>query len=180
MEAKLTKRKILQALKLLNKKLEIEGVKAEICIYGGTSLVLAFNARLSTKDVDAVFIPKDVVLRLAESVSEDMGLPKAWMNDGVKAFVSANPEFTNKGLPQFTNIEMTRPTSKYLFAMKCMAARSPGYDTQGDKQDIIFLMRELKIQNLDHALDQVEAFYPRERIVPKTQFLIQECLGELN
>ena len=64
------KEEIVEALKALNEELAAQGTNAEICLYGGTSMVLAFNARLSTEDVDAVFHPKDAVRLAAESVSE--------------------------------------------------------------------------------------------------------------
>lgn len=179
MKENLTKKEILTALSALNRKLEDAGTRAEICLYGGASMLLAFNARLSTKDVDAIFKPKAVVRKLVEEIAEEHGIPSDWMNDGVKGFTSANPKFTAKGLPIFSHIQVTRPTAKYLFAMKCMAARAPGYDSKGDKGDIKFLMKHLKIQSEKDALSILEEFYDKNRIAPKSQFLILECLQEL-
>lgn len=142
-------------------------------------MVLAFNARLSTKDVDAVFKPKGVVKTLAEGVAKELQLENGWLNDGVKGFLSEKAKFTERGLPQFPNIHITRPTADYLLAMKCMAARAPGYDTQGDRADIVFLLQRLKITSGEEALNVVERFYPRERIAPKTQFFVAECIQEL-
>jgi len=180
MKSRLTKKDVFAALKALNERLAEAGIKAEICLYGGTSMMLAFNARLSTKDVDAVFKPKGIIRKLAEGIADDLGLEKGWLNDGVKGFLSEKGKFTGKGLRQFPNIQITRPTADYLLAMKCMAARAPGYDTRGDRADILFLMRHLKISTEKEALDLVERFYPKERIVPKTQFFVLECVNELN
>lgn len=174
----LTKKDIHRALAALNTKLTQMGTKAEICLYGGTSMVLAFNARLSTKDVDAVFVPKNMVRKAAEELAADLNLPKTWLNDGVKGFLSHQAEFTNEGLPQFSNIQVTRPTARYLLAMKCMAARAPGYDTKGDKTDIMFLMRRLQL-SAEQTLEIVEKYYPKDRIASKTQFLILECAAEI-
>ena len=179
MKTHLTKKDIIGALNRLNQELQKAGTKAVICLYGGTSMVLAFNARLSTKDVDAIFKPKDIIRKLAEKIAGELNLEKDWLNDGVKRFVSAKAKFTNRGEGKFSNIEVTRPTADYLLAMKCMAARAPGYDTQGDRADILFLMRRLKITTERAALDLIESFYPRERIAPKTQFFVMECLAEL-
>ena len=41
---------ILRALGRLSELLGARGVKGEICLLGGTVMVLAFNARASTKD----------------------------------------------------------------------------------------------------------------------------------
>lgn len=86
---------------------------------------------------------------------------------------------TAKGLPIFSHIQVTRPTAKYLLVMKCMAARAPGYDSKGDKGDIKFLMKHLKIQSEKDALSILGEFYDKNRIAPKSQFLILECLQEL-
>ncbi len=62
---------------------------------------------------------------------------------------------------------------------KCMASRAPGYDSKGDRADIQFLMKNLGIDTDSQALDLIEQYYPRERIAPKTQFMILECLAEI-
>ena len=51
----LTRDQILAALRALSDLLGQQGVQGEICLFGGTVMVLAFTARLATKDVDALF-----------------------------------------------------------------------------------------------------------------------------
>ncbi len=134
----LSKETILMALSKLNEKFQSEGVIGEICVFGGTVMVLAFNARLSTKDVDAIFKPPEVFRRCALEIANELSLPENWLNDGVKGFVSDRPEYTADGLPQLANLRVVRPNAEYLLAMKCMAARAPAYDTRGDREDIAF------------------------------------------
>lgn len=61
---------------------------AEITIAGGAALVLLFNARQTTKDVDAYFVrPEPSVLRrAAEAVAERLQLPSDWLNDAAKGY----------------------------------------------------------------------------------------------
>ena len=87
-------------------------------------MVLAFNARLSTRDVDAVFQPTALMRDLSAKVAAEIGLPENWLNDGVKGFQSANPALTSEALPQFSHLRLLRPTADYLLAMKCLAARA--------------------------------------------------------
>lgn len=56
----LTREAILGALTELSDELGAIGVSGEICLFGGTVMVLAFGARPATKDVDAGE-PSDVV-----------------------------------------------------------------------------------------------------------------------
>jgi hypothetical protein len=161
---------------MLDTRLGEENIVGEICIFGGTAMVLAFNARLSTKDVDAIFKPPEIFRRLATELAESMGLPATWLNDGVKGFVSATPEYTSEGLPQMPHLRVIRPSAEYLLAMKCMASRAPAYDTKGDREDIAFLMDYAGLQTADAVLAVVEKFYPPDRILPKTHFMLLEIL----
>ena len=178
---KLDRTTIESALSLLSEKLKAEGVTGEVCIFGGAAMVLAFDAREATRDVDAVFRPAESVRRAAESVARELSLPENWLNDGVKGFVSANQDFVNTGMPKdFPNLRVLRPSAAYLLAMKCMAARVAGYDTGGDRDDVIFLARHLGLTGAEQALEIVARYYPPERISAKTRFFVEEVIGEMH
>ena len=97
----LTRGKILRALEALSDELARRSVVGEVCLFGGTVMVLAFNARLSTRDVDAVFQPAALIREISRHIAEEQHLPADWLNDGVKGFVSQRHEITVKDLPQF-------------------------------------------------------------------------------
>ncbi len=172
----LTKERIIIALDSLNQRLTEKGVTGELCIFGGATMILAFDARESTRDVDAVFVPKTEIYQAAEKIAEEMNLPISWLNDGVKEFISPEGEVTTDGMPQWENLRVIRPTTRYLLAMKCMAARVADYDTAGDKNDIIHLCKNLNIETVDEVMNLVEGYYPTSRIPVKTQFFIQEIM----
>jgi hypothetical protein len=175
----LTKERIIAALETLNKRLADKGVTGELCIFGGATMILAFDARESTRDVDAVFVPKTEIYEEAAGIAEEMNLPVSWLNDGVKGFVSKDGDVTTEGMPQWENLRILRPTTRYLLAMKCMAARVAEYDTVGDKNDIIHLCKDLGIHTAEEVLSLVEDYYPASRIPVKTQFFIEEIIGEM-
>lgn len=142
-------------------------------------MILAFDARESTRDVDAVFVPKTEIYEEAEKIAEEMNLPVSWLNDGVNGFLSAEGHVTTDGMPQWDNLRIMRPTTRYLLAMKCMAARVAEYDTVGDKNDIIHLCKDLGIHTTEEVLNLVEDYYPTSRIPVKTQFFIEEIIDEM-
>ncbi len=74
----LTRDALLAALGLLNENLAAKGVSGEMCIFGGGVMFLAFNARLSPKDLDAVFQPATIIREAAEAVAEEMGIEPNW------------------------------------------------------------------------------------------------------
>jgi hypothetical protein len=68
-------------LVLVNDELEKSEVTGEIYLVGGAVMCLAFNARASTKDLDAYFEP---TVRIANRES----YPIDWLDDAVKGYLS--------------------------------------------------------------------------------------------
>jgi hypothetical protein len=175
----LTRDAILKALGSLSKELGRAGVTGELCLFGGTVMVLAFTARLATKDVDALFQPTPLIREAARRIAEEQQLPADWLNDGVKGYLSTRHETTAGNLPQFPHLRLTMPVPEYLLAMKCMAARVAGTSgEQSDVPDIVFLVRHLGLKSAQGVLAIVGQYYPANRIPVKTQYLIEGLFEE--
>jgi len=175
----LTRKAILGALEALSAELGNEGIKGELCLFGGTAMVLAFTARVSTKDVDALFEPAQTIREIARRIAAARDLPPDWLNDGVKGFVSSRHETTAGNLPQFEHLHLTMPVPEYLLAMKCMASRLGVAEGEpSDLADIIFLIRHLKLTSARETLDLLGEYYPPERVSVKTQYLIEGLFQE--
>ena len=170
----LSKSVIFLALAQLDQKLAAQGIIGELCIFGGAAMILAFDARESTRDVDGIFVPKQKFATLAAETGAEMGLPEGWLNDGVKGFLSPCGDFTDEEMPQFGHLRVLRPTAPYLLAMKCLAARVGGYDTSGDAEDVLALCRHLKLTDAGAILEIVGQFYPDTRIPVKTRYFVEE------
>ncbi|MBC7852437.1 MAG: hypothetical protein IAF94_03290 [Pirellulaceae bacterium] len=84
---------ILTAFTHLSDELGKRGVLGELNVVDGTAMVLAFNARTSTKDVDAIFEPSTGVRNAAAIVAAALELPGDWLNDAVKGFLSPVGDF---------------------------------------------------------------------------------------
>jgi predicted nucleotidyltransferase len=175
----LTREAILAALQSLSEELGRKGLQGELCLFGGTVMVLAYAARVSTKDVDAVFQPAPALREAAKRVAESRGLDADWLNDGVKGFLSARHQITTGSLPQFENLRLSMPVPEYLLAMKCMAARlgGPGGE-QIDIPDIVHLIKHLELKSAEAVLNVVENYYPANRIPVKTKYLIEGLFTE--
>ena len=157
----------------------------EISIYGGSALLLTFDQRASTRDVDAVFDKdRDFVRRAAAKVAEEFGWSSNWINDGVKGFLSARdvqPEakalFRSYPSVDGAGLRVFLATPSYLFAMKFLAMRVGGVEASQDIDDIRLLGSALGIRTFDEAIAVVSRYYPDGRISPKTQFGMQEIFG---
>ena len=142
-------------------------------------MVLAFKARASTKDVDAVFHPAAVIRRLAQSVQRELDLPENWLNDGAKGFVSDKQEIVTGDLPQFENLRVAVPTAEYLLAMKCIASRIAVHEGgPSDIQDIKFLIKHLRLKALDEAMAIVSRYYPQAQIPTRARFVLEDIFSE--
>lgn len=176
---KLSKSQILAALLRLNELLLAKGVIGELCVFGGAAMVLAFDARESTRDVDGIFVPKQEVMDSAREVAVEFGFEMNWLNDGVKGFVSDDAEFTADGMPVFSNLRIMRPTTEYLLAMKCLASRAADASTDGDRADILTLLKLTGINTAEAASDVVLRYYKESLLPPRVRFYIEELIAEL-
>lgn len=175
----MSREEILAALAGLDRELAECGVVGEVCLFGGAVMVLAFNARLATKDVDAVFQPAAIIRELAARVGAAANLPTDWLNDGVKGFLSARHEVMAGNLPQFQHLRLTMPTAEYLLAMKCLASRlGSAAGEADDTADITFLIRHLGLSSANAVIDIVTAYYPPNRVPVKAKFLVESLFEE--
>jgi hypothetical protein len=171
---------IIRALRRLSELLGERDIEGEICLLGGTVMVLAFHARPSTKDVDAIFVPAAPIRELARVVQEEQNLPDGWLNDGAKFFVSAKHETVSGDLPQFESLRLTMPTPEYMLAMKCMASRIGGpSEERGDIADIRFLIKRLNLKTSDDVLAIVAKYYPPGGIPARARFLIEDIFARV-
>lgn len=179
---KLTRARVVEALNLLGELAELEQVTLELCIFGGSAMMLAYRARETTKDVDVIAKPAEVAHRLAHAVAERLALHDSWLNNDVRRFVSIEGTFATLEIQELESagrrrLKITRPSAKYLLAMKCLAARSglPGHP--GDLEDISFLVRKMEIRSVEEVERNLQRFYPQETLTPKVRELIQNILA---
>ena len=136
-------------------------------------MCLVFNSRQQTKDVDAVFHPKTKVYELAKKVAAEMGLPDDWLNDSAKGYI--NDRIEQIEFLDLSNLKIFTPSAKYMLAMKCLAARIG----TSDEGDIEFLVKYLKLTRVQDVFDIVAAYFDAKLIQPKTQFMIEEIIGDI-
>ena len=114
---------IQHAFRLLSDELERIGVGAEIIVVGGAALVLLFQARDSTKDVDAYFVkPEASEIREAVArVADRMELPTDWLNDAAKGYLIGIT--TGATLYKSHYLLVRAASNEQLLAMKLAAWR---------------------------------------------------------
>jgi len=162
-------------LRRLSDCLVRRGLVGEVALYGGAAMVLAHRARLATKDVDAVFVPKNEVYQAAAEVAAECNVERDWLNDAVKGFISERNDTSL--LLDLPGLKVFVAAPEYLLAMKCVSMRLGKDDT--DLEDVRFLLRHLGLREAKDVLDVVGRYYPGGRIQPKTRFAVEEICQRL-
>lgn len=162
----ITKDKILEIFKELNEELKQSDVSGEICVVGGAAMSLAFNARISTHDVDAIFHPKMDVQIAAIDVGKKHGLDVDWLNDAVKVFMPDVDPKSKKTILKMSNLLVWAPDASYLLAMKSISARPT------DIRDIKFLITKLNLKTAKEVFEIIKHYYPKGKITERTMNLL--------
>jgi hypothetical protein len=135
-------------------------------------MCLAYAARPSTQDVDALFRPARQVREAAARVAVQAGVRPDWLNDGVKGFLSERGEF--RAFLELDHLRVMVAQPEYLLSMKCLALRI-GAESH-DEDDVRYLLRHLDIGNYQQAIAMITRFYPLERFPQKTLYALGELL----
>lgn len=169
----LTKADILRCLDLLNAELAAVGVRGEVYLVGGAVMCLAFDARPATRDVDAFFRPPRAIREAAARVAAKAGVPSAWLNDAVKAWLGPRGEFDR--YLELSHLAVFVAQARYLLAMKCAALRL-GLEFH-DLDDVRYLLRHLDVTRVEQALEIVGMYFDQSQLHPKTRLALEELLG---
>ncbi len=128
-----------EALTELGQMALSRGYQVELVAVGGAAMILAYSARLSTKDVDAVILsPREtrLVREISQVIADEKGWPDDWLNDGAKGYlhgISDGPlVFSSPG------IHVRIPAPAQLLAMKLSAWRD-----QVDIADARLLLKQI-------------------------------------
>jgi hypothetical protein len=170
--AALTHGDLHRLFELLNEELRLKGTEGELFLVGGAVMCLAYAARPSTQDVDALFRPAALVREAAERVATRAGLNTDWLNDAVKGFAGTQGDFAP--FLELDHLRIMIATPEYLLAMKCLAMRI-GAEFH-DEDDIRYLLRHLNIRSSEKALAVITKYYPLERFPQKTLYALTELL----
>lgn len=82
------RKEIVSLLTQLGRVLHSRGLEGDMYMVGGAAMALAYDAKRSTRDIDAVFEPKLAIYQIASEMAVEHQLPPGWLNDAVKGFLA--------------------------------------------------------------------------------------------
>ncbi len=163
---------IKRLLSALNEELTKINARGEIGLCGGAVMCLVFHSRKTTKDVDGIFQPTQVIRKASEKVAKKFGLTKSWLNDAAKTYFYTNPP--RQSVMELSHLRIWAPSADYMLAMKCISAR---FDTH-DKEDVEFLINHLHLKSAPEVFKVICHYYPETQIPTKTKFFVEEILSK--
>src|SRR5215469_8658687 len=137
---------ITEAFRRLGDRLARRGLIADVYVFGGAAMALAYDARRATRDIDAVFQPHGVVLEEARAVANELGLPPWWLNEQASAYVAPGGDPGAPRIFDHPGLRVSAASPEHLLAMKVLAAR------RRDAEDISFLVKHLDLPSVEAVL----------------------------
>jgi hypothetical protein len=172
MPTELTREIIERSFDELGRFAAARGITVEIAVYGGSCLILASDIRNASGDVDAVFLAGGKAVReIADQVAARQGLPRDWINEGVKRMApppgDPQPNLILAGeYPRAPNsivgLRVHLPTPAYMLAMKILANRvvEDTEKVESDLRDAVALMKVTKLTTEQLLVDLLRECYP--------------------
>lgn len=168
----LSRDQILEALSELADRLSSRGQQARIYIVGGAAIVLSFNSRDLTRDVDAQYTPRDVVEDVAQDVARQHGLPSDWLNAHAAGFISpVVDDQKSEVIIENDLVEVRIASAEVLLAMKIRSSRP-----RLDVGDIKTLLKHLEIKDLTSAIKIYDNYYPEDPLPARAKPLLDSIL----
>lgn len=181
MKQELTRAMVEKALRRLGELAAADEIQLEIALYGGTAMMLAYDRRVITRDVDAVVIPSNVAERYIRQVAQELSLHEKWLNDDVRVYLGARGQ--TRPLEKFSDspgLRINVATAGYLLAMKALACRDalPGYE--GDLADLEWLIRKMKIRSVEEIQEYIDRYYEDDAIALDKVKILRQMIAKVH
>ena len=164
------RQEIIATLEALAALLHERGVDGEMYVVDGAAIALAYDARRSTRDIDAVFEPKRAVYEAAAVLAEQRDLPIGWLHDAVKGFL-AGPDPQAAPVLERPGLRVLAASPRTLLALKVLAHR-----VGEDEGDVLLLADTLGLSDASDVLAVAEEVFG-DRLEPAARFFVEELFA---
>ncbi|HWH32646.1 MAG TPA: DUF6036 family nucleotidyltransferase [Egibacteraceae bacterium] len=160
-----------EALEELNATLKRHGVRADLYVFGGAAMVLAYGADRPTRDIDAKFEPHGAVLQAAQEVASRLDLPRSWLNDQASVYLSQQRDTGQAPVFDRSHLRVQAASAEHLVAMKVLAAR------EHDLADLRLLIGRLGLRDAAEAEAITRRFFPDEDIPARNLMALEDLFA---
>lgn len=162
---------LMRAFEALASRLARRGVRADVYVFDGAAMILAYGANRATRDVDAVFEPHDPVLQEAHAVAKALGLPPSWLNEQASAYLSQQADCGAAPVFDHAHLRVSAASAQHLVAMKALSAR------RHDLDDLRLLADHLGLRTAASVQSIVAVVFPNEVLDARKRLLIEDLFN---
>lgn len=147
------------------------GMPAEMILVGGASVLINYQFRAASYDIDASYESPTIMKEAINAVGDKFGLPNGWVNDDFKKTASYTPRIVqySEYYKTFSGVLQIRTIrAEYLVAMKLVSGRQYKkdlsdiagivYEQQMAGQPLSYEMIDRAVCNLYGNWDNVEDY----------------------
>ncbi|HET6949138.1 MAG TPA: hypothetical protein VFI47_02120 [Acidimicrobiales bacterium] len=169
----LSRRRILALFAELDGELCAAGIHGDVFVVGGAAMAVAYDARPSTRDVDAIWHPSTEVREAAARVAaRHDDVDADWLNDGVKGFLPGDDRGERRVVYDGECLSVSAASPTYLLATKLLASR-----VGRDEDDVLLLYDLCGFTTVEEGLDLVERCYPGRPVEAKVAYFVEDLLA---
>lgn len=159
------------AFRRLGDRLAKRGVVADLYVFGGAAMALAYDSRRATRDVDALFKPHGIVREEALNVADELGLPRWWLNEQASSYVAPGGDPAAARVFDHPGLRVFAASPEHLLAMKAFAARPR------DAEDIFQLTQILGLRTVNDVVASVREIFPDEEPPERLRLLLEDIFS---
>jgi len=187
-EPKLLDRKTIEsAFRLMGQYLLDRKALGEIAVYGGSAILLQFDWRKASRDVDARVTSErshGLVIDAAANAATQLGLPRSWLSENVAMYArrgEAEGDRISLGLypsPERFGLRVTAAKPSYILAMKLRALERTTIDDR-DYVDAVNLGIECGVSSVDELREVFRQFFPEEDLPPRAALRLEALASDI-
>lgn len=166
------RRAIEDAFRRLGDRLAWRGVVADIHVFNGRAMTLAYDARRATRDIYAIFQPHGIVVDEARAVAAELGLSQWWLNEQAGVYVGSRQDSTAPRVFNHPGLRVSAASPEHLLTMKMLAAR------RHDAEDIRFLVDNLRLSSPDEVLALCADVFPDEEVPSRARLVLEDVFDK--
>lgn len=169
--------------KVIRKNKRNSDVTYELILIGGASILVNYEFRNSTSDVDCIDVNNILMNDAIIKVAEKYDLPTDWINTDFKITKSYSDKLINYSTYYKTfgngTLEIRTIKDEYLIAMKLASGRK----YKNDISDIVGIISEIKKER-DISLSEIEKavidlYGDMSKVDPFAYSLLKDCLNNI-
>lgn len=176
-----------KAFRLMGQYLLDRKVLGEIAVYGGSAILLQFDWRKASRDVDARVISDSshgLIMAAAANAAAQLGLSRSWLSENVAMYARRGERDADRVLlglypsPERFGLRVTAARPPYLLAMKLKALERVTSDDR-DYDDALRLSVECGLSTADELREIFRQFFPDETMSTRAEMRLSDLVEDI-